>query len=199
MADWYGQGYDNIDDAAAAALMALSYQPHADLQEYIGVLVQDPITGKIYRSGFQTQGSNNTSSWTGYPGGKIIGIAHTHPTEHKGNRYPSTNFSVTDVNQARKIGEPSYVTTPSRAGPNADLKYTPETKDVASKPVPGQEFLAQFPIEEMLQQMARTNPMTAAYLQQKKAGGDLSPIAAAARVTEMLKMPQFDISAATAR
>lgn len=98
---------------------------------------------------------------------------------------------------------PSYITAmPAAANGSqlpADRRYQPDSREQARKPEPGQEFLAQFPIEEMLQQMARTNPMTAAYLQQKRAGGDLSPIAAAARVTEMMKMPTFNVSASAPR
>src|SRR5690554_6546080 len=94
----FGQGYEQIDDAAAAALMLLARQPRADKQEYMGLLVRDPETGLVYRTDFQTQGSRDSSAWTGFPGGQIVGLVHNHPAPRVGDRYPATHFSGTDVN-----------------------------------------------------------------------------------------------------
>lgn len=200
MAERFGKGYDNIDDAAAAALMALSFQPRVKNQEYMGLLVQDPVTGQIYRTGFQTEGKQMSSSWTGTPDGRVVGVAHNHPMPRAKDRYPHTNFSLADIDTATDLKVPSYIAAMQSVGPSQDRKFV-QTGGITGggAGAPGQEFLAQFPIDEMLQQMARTNPMTAAYLQQKRAGGDLSPIAAAARVTEMMKMPTFNVSASAPR
>jgi hypothetical protein len=169
MADRFGLGYDVADDAAAAALMALARQPRASEQEYMGMIVQDPSTGKFYRTGFQTDGSRTSSSWTGIPYGAPAGVVHNHPAARTGNRYPSTHFSMPDVDTARGMGVPSYITTPQQGAPiTAQRKYAPDRKTQAVAPQAGEEFLAQFPIEEFLQQIALTSPMMRAYLASKR-------------------------------
>lgn len=155
----YGRGYEHVDDAAAAALMALEFQPRVDGQEYMGLLVKDPETGLTYRTNFQTKGSRDSSEWTGYPDGKVVGVAHNHPAPRTGQNYPGTHLSVQDLNTARQMGVPSYVAAVAelkggRRAPASQVKYTPNTKTKATAPRAGEELLAQFPIEEFLQFIA---------------------------------------------
>lgn len=167
--DGYSFGYQHIDDAAAAALMALEYLPGVADQEYMALLVQDPKTGLITRTDAQTQGKRNESKWTGRPGGKLAGIVHSHPAQQTGDRYPATHFSAADVSAANATKAPIYLTAIAPKGQAADArKYSPRAshKDL---PRPGAEFLAQFPIEELLQHVAATrsreNPIAAAIIQ----------------------------------
>ena len=126
-----------------------------------------------------------------------VGVAHNHPQPRAKDRYPSDRFSAQDVTTASDMKVPSYIAAMQGVGPSQDRKFV-QTGGLGGMQQ-GEELLAQFPIEEMLQQMARTNPLTAAYLQQKRAQGDTNPIAAAARVSQMLQMPKFDVNAAAPR
>jgi hypothetical protein len=154
MSEKYGKGYDHLDDAAAAALMRLSVQPRWADQEYMGLLIKGE-DGKYYRTNFQTQGSRHSSEWTGYPGGQVAGVVHNHPASRSGNKYPSTHFSPEDINTARSMNVPSYVTTPQHLSIPAQVRHTPDRKTNATQPIAGEEFLAEFPWEEFKQHMMR--------------------------------------------
>ena len=152
----YGKGYDNVDDAAAAALMWLAHQPRNSNQEYMGLLFQDPTDQKYYRTEFQTEGKHDTSSYTGAPDGRIAGIVHNHPPQRAGDHYPSTDFSFTDAATAEANKVPSYIVGLGVSG-DADRKFVPkgdltpgQIKTLAQRlgGEHGQPFLAQFPIEE---------------------------------------------------
>lgn len=183
---FYGKGYDHVDDAAAAALMALNYQPRVGDQEYMGLLVEGP-DGKIYRSDFQTQARAHSSEWSGIPLGRPVGIVHNHPKQQIGDRYSSTYFSNQDANTAYALQAPSYIAAIQHNAPSADRKLdAPPHRTAGVKP--GNEFLAQFPIDEMLQQQARTNPLTAAYLAQRPGGARPFPD----RIPPLAQMPSFN-------
>jgi proteasome lid subunit RPN8/RPN11 len=159
MADKYGKGWDNLDDAAGAALYLLAQQPRAHEQEYMGLLFQDPKDGKYYRTGFQTQGRREQSSWTGSPEGRIAGVVHNHPQRKTGDVYPPNHFSDTDVKSADTYGENSYIVAaePNKPVPDQRL-YAPgrtRTYRPGSLRDPsglrhslGEEFLSEFPMDE---------------------------------------------------
>lgn len=153
----YGKQYDTLEDAAAAALFRLGRQPRVRDQEYMGLLFQDPDTGKYFRGEFKTSGKRNTVSAAFEPLGTLAGIVHTHPTDRHGDRVPNTYFSDTDIRTAEELGVPSFIAAmkkPSEGGwPSNDVRLTDERKTVQAlgmvhKTAPGEEFLAQFPWEE---------------------------------------------------
>lgn len=155
----FGGEYDNIDDAAAGALLVNEYQPNARKQEYMTLLVRDPRTGKIRREAFQTQGNEVSSQWSGYPQGQIVGIVHNHPAYREGKKYPGFFLSNQDLNTARQMQVPSYIAAmqPPGHGPADTRTYNPP-KGATSKlnvEIPGEQFLAQYPIEEMKMIMAQ--------------------------------------------
>jgi hypothetical protein len=161
----YGKGWDNIDDAAAAALMLLAHQPRVDNQEYMGLLVKG-ADGKYYRTALQTQGKRTASEWRGYPDGRLAGIVHNHPVEDEDNShgYGPQVFSDTDVNMARENNVPSYIAKMVAGGLPVESRYTPGVSGTFRAPGPGKrpvelaigdQFLAEFPWEEFKQHMMR--------------------------------------------
>jgi hypothetical protein len=160
----YGRPYDHIDDAAAAALFAIEQQPNVSMQEYMALLVRD-ADNKYRRSAFQTQNSKMTSSWTGIPDGTPVGTVHNHPRAEKGDRYPRTHFSDTDVGTARDNDERAYITAiDPKAAVNQQRVFDPDTTrtynaaDARERPQiqsAGDELLAQFPIDEQKLMIAR--------------------------------------------
>lgn len=178
----FGNAYDNLDDAAAAAMYMVARQPRVQGQEYMTLLVQGE-DGKIRREAFQTSGDPDHSSWAGRPSGKIVGVVHNHPANKVGDKYAGTNFSLQDMDTARSLGVPSYVAAmePSKTSSpkSQERKYRPDGPNAKAKTaVPGEQFLAQIPIDEMLEYMARSSPMTRAYLDRKKANA-ANPMVAA--------------------
>jgi hypothetical protein len=169
----YGKGYEHVDDAAAAALMLLERQPRAKDQEYMGLLVRDPETGLVYRTEFQTAGERHTSSWRGTPDHPVAGIVHNHPTMRPHDKTPHTEFSPADLGTAAQLGTPSYVTAMMPKGVARQVKLGRQRKTydmITDKKQTGvgEEFLAQFPIEEFMQYIARErrakNPIAAAII-----------------------------------
>lgn len=178
----FGKGYDNIDDAAAAALMALAFQPRVQGQEYMTVLVKDPQTGLYRREAFQTQGNSHASEWTGRPSGPLAGLVHSHPAPGVGDRYASTSFSAADVNTQRETQVPSYVAAMDfaphgKSQTSQDRKYSSTSRAKAAGPSAGEEFLAQFPIEELIAHIDRRNAFTQAAAATRKRGAN--PLTAA--------------------
>lgn len=188
----FGKGYDNIDDAAAAALTLIERQPRAEGAEYMALLVRDPNTGKIYRTDLQTQGKRGTSSWQGYPDGEIVGVVHNHPAPTRNDRYPATMFSGTDIGTATQLGGvPSYIAAmrDSGRGPRSDHRRLPkDTSPDRTSPIEGEQFLAQIPIDLIFQLMARDNPLLASILQNRQQQPNTN-VAQAAPATR-LPLPQ---------
>lgn len=183
MAERFGKGYDNVDDAAAAALRFIERQPQADQVEYAGLIYQDPSDGKFYRSGLRTSGQKGSvrgASWNDIPREWLRGMAHNHPVPGRESRFLNNEFSDTDAETATNLNIPSYVTGMQKQGPSQDRvlplegraarKMVPgsDLSGARRYSVPGQEFLAQIPIEEQLEAMARTSPMMRAYLAARK-------------------------------
>ena len=122
MAERFGKGYDNADDAAAAALMALNFQPRVADQEYMGLIYQDPSDGKFYRTNFQTQGQRGASEWRGSLEGKAAGLVHNHPMHSERSAYKSTDFSPADVGTAQSMKVPSFIRS---SDVNTERRYVP--------------------------------------------------------------------------
>lgn len=146
----FGGHYDTPEDAAAAALLAIEYAPRAANQEYMTLLVEDPTTKRIRREAMQTQGSATKSEWSGYPQGPIRGLVHNHPVPRQGARYRHTMFSQEDINSARLLQVPAYVAAMQEKGAASNRLYQPtRNRALATQPIEGEEFLAQYPIEEL--------------------------------------------------
>jgi hypothetical protein len=194
MAERFGKGYENVDDAAAAALRFIERQPQADQIEYLGLIYQDPSDGKFYRTGLRTSGQKGSvrgASFNDVPKEWLRGMVHNHPVPGRDSRFLNNEFSDTDAETATRLGIPTYVTGMQKQGLSQDrvlpLEGRAPRKQVPGSDlsgnrrysVPGQEFLAQIPIEEQLEAMARTSPMMRAYLAAKQRGTAPNPLTAA--------------------
>jgi hypothetical protein len=124
--------YDNLDNAAAAALWMLALEQDA----------QHEHMGALYASGqgfdrtptISSGGSEHVRGALTLPQkGSLRGLFHNHP----GPERSSEGFSEDDKAQARRLKVPSYISTPSGAW----RKFDP----IANKTT---EVLAEFPIEE---------------------------------------------------
>lgn len=154
------QGYEHIDDAAAAALYALGQMPHVARQEYMGLLLRDPQTGLIHTTDLQTDKQRDASSYRGpLNGRKIAGVVHSHPVQ-RGN----TEFSSADVGIATNLGVPSYIAAIQEKGGSKHVRYKPKPSHKGTSQ-PGEEFLAQLPIDVIVQHLNTRNPFVAALLQ----------------------------------
>jgi hypothetical protein len=130
-------GYENTDDAAAAALFRLSKAP----VEHMGLLYQ---TGDRFDH-TPTQSRNRQGEVKGrfnLPTGSLRALFHNHPTAGDAPNSPTTRqFSATDRAEAKRLGVPSYIS----AGDTL-RRYDPITGQST-------EVLAQYPIEEMKRQL----------------------------------------------
>lgn len=175
MADpFYGLGYDNLDDAAAAALAAIARQPRADEQEYLAALVQNPDTGKFFRSNIVTSGERSTVSSDAAAQmqvfkGTLRALAHVHPRPTNKGKFLNTNLSDADAATGTQFKVPMYLTAFPKSGnvttdkvlPVNDranpVGYTDPGTGKQRNYVPGNNFLAQFPIEELIQSIDQRN------------------------------------------
>lgn len=135
-------GYDAVDDAAAAALMRINAQPDVSRLEYIGLIYQDPKTGKFKFTDPQTMGARGeTKGAFRIPRGSLRGVIHSHT----GNDKQARLLSQDDVVQAKKYDVPSYI------GVGDSLlrwtgKLSRDGRNIMGKT---EEVLAQIPIEEL--------------------------------------------------
>lgn len=117
--------WDTADDAAAAALAKIREQKHAGSREYIGLIYQDPDTGKFLFTDPQTQSGRKSRGKAkgtfAIPKGSLAGIIHNHPGNP--NREDLASLSADDVAMARQLGVASYI----GVGDNL-LRWTGETR-----------------------------------------------------------------------
>jgi hypothetical protein len=151
-----GRGYETPDDAAMAALEVLRRLPNAEQQEYMALLMQNPSDGLFYRSPFATTGHRDRVDPVPIQTlGRPRGVVHNHPTQ---NSFEQTRrneqFSATDVRVAQQLEVPSFLEAykPNQnvgltRKINPDEVRTPRSRDTHFK---GEDFLAQFPIEEVI-------------------------------------------------
>lgn len=168
---YFGQPYDRIEDAAAAAAMLLQRQPRAEEIEYIALLLQNPETGKFFRSDFQTQYERNSANYSGgIPSGSLRGMIHNHPVPSRGAAHSHTKFTPTDVTNTAGRDLAGFLVPMEGPGKGGLLQLGKESRKMGRHrggPVEGEKVLAQIPIEELLQFHARRNPLMAAYLAQR--------------------------------
>jgi len=127
-----------LDDAAAAALLALAYAPI----EHIGLLYEQD--GQILATPAQTLNHNASAGGTfEIPKGSLRAIFHNHPARKKRRGGMASEnrdrmraeFSTDDILQAQRLGVPSYIA----AGPKL-RRYDPATGKT-------QDVLAEIPVE----------------------------------------------------
>lgn len=124
-----------LDDATAAALEALA----GESLEHIGLIYQD---GDGIRSTLPKSSAQNAKvkAHIIIPKGSLRALFHNHPVARRASRDLKAagggeNFSDEDKAQARKLGVPSYILTPT----GRVLKFDPVANVI-------HEVLAQFPV-----------------------------------------------------
>ena len=136
-----------LDDAAAAALYRVSKLPKADRAEFIGLLYDTPA-GVAFTE--PRGGANNANARGAFaiPAGSLLALYHNHPPVRDKRGFGvaggGEEFSPDDIRQAKHLGVPSYITTPS----GRLFRYDPATGRI-------EEVLALIPIQEMIMAMAR--------------------------------------------
>lgn len=133
-----------LDDAAAAALAFIDLNKPRSF-EHLGLLYEQ---GEAIRR-TDTRSSNDRESARGrfaVPSGSLRGLFHNHPLGPYENsrRTPRAQFSPDDVEQARALGVPSYISAGDRV-----MRYDPDTGA-------SEEVLAQFPMDEFRAYLMRT-------------------------------------------
>lgn len=128
---------DVLDDAAVAALYRIANEP----REHIGLLYEQG--GTIASTPTAATGASSAKGTFAIPAGSLRGLFHQHPENVKAargiqgqNQTARTDFSRDDINQAQKVGVPSYI-----AAGDLVKRYDPTTGETA-------EVLAQFPWDE---------------------------------------------------
>ncbi|MEX2125469.1 MAG: hypothetical protein WD795_16365 [Woeseia sp.] len=99
--------YDSIDDAAHAALMRISKLPEASKQEYIGLIYQDPKTGKyLFTDPIGSKSKDKARGTFAVPPGSLRALVHNHPGK---DADANGRFSTDDVRMSKQLGVPSYI------------------------------------------------------------------------------------------
>lgn len=131
---------DSLDNAAAAALWALMNAP----KERMGALYRDGETFGHTPTVTTGQGTH-VSGTLRVPPGSLAALFHNHPDVRPDNYNASTrqaggaeDFSPDDKAQARRLGVPSYIQTPSYAL----RRYDPKTGRT-------EEVLAEIPVDQI--------------------------------------------------
>lgn len=125
-----------LDDAAVAALWRLSSEPI----EHMSALYGDD--SNIQRSNSITADSNRSvRGKLLVPPGTLRALVHNHPLvkpkRDLRNAWGQDEFSPDDVEQAKRLGVPSYISAGDKV-----FRYDPSTETT-------QEALGQIPIEEI--------------------------------------------------
>lgn len=104
-------GFNTLEDAAAAARFVLVRKEEADSNEFIGLLFQDPDTGKFKFTDLHNQGKEAKAKGRfRIPKGSLRGIIHNHAAGFK-TIDDLKNLSNDDVHLARKLNVPSFIST----------------------------------------------------------------------------------------
>lgn len=121
-----------LDDVAIAALYHLLNAP----KEHMGALYKQ---GEGYQfTNTVDGGDSHVRGKLSVPPGSLAGLFHNHPGGKS-----SEDFSEDDKAQARRLGIPSYIQTPS----NKVKRFDPHTNIT-------EEVLGEFPIEELKKMIA---------------------------------------------
>lgn len=180
----FGKGYDTMEDAARATLEYIRSQPEPDKNEYAAGIWKDEETGKYYRTQLATSRSrghvsgeeigkviNNVPNLAG-----LRGMVHNHPSGPKAALFSQADLQqiqqiakqIRQVNENANIGsflegmeEGGAMGAFRRIRPEGDHK-TVRSKDMRDDSrqrtfsgVRGEEFLAQFPIDEFTSRLAK--------------------------------------------
>lgn len=103
-------GYDTADDAAAAALHAVQRLPGGQEYEHLGMVYQDPDTGRYFFTDPQSQGrAGQANGRFQVPQGGLRGMYHNHPANGAANAGPRDVFSLDDMAAVKRHKVPSYI------------------------------------------------------------------------------------------
>jgi hypothetical protein len=116
--------FDNMDDAAVAALWQFRHAP----REHVGVLYGDDFKSSPFSGGRE---STTRGSFT-IPQGSLRALAHNHPPSSQREK-----FSDDDKHMAKHRNVPSYI-----AAGDKTFRYDPSTGKT-------EEVLALFPMEHI--------------------------------------------------
>ena len=138
---------DQLDNAAAAALFMLGIT-HPTNIENMGALYSDNGGYSRTETVSTGQGAHVKGSLS-IPAGSLAGLFHNHP----GPQQSIESFSPDDLAMARRMGVPSYISTPS----GNVLRFDPKSNTT-------QPVLAEFPIEELVRHIEarRAKPLVQA-------------------------------------
>lgn len=159
-------GYDSLDDAAAAALYEVQQQKDSDKYEFLGLIYQDPDTGKYLFTEPQSRQQRAESSGTfSIPQGSLRGIYHNHPATEGTNKARRSTFSDADLDVIKQLNVPGFIGVGQdifRRDPGQKDKMRPvrsigvgidPSRPQRTKGV-GTEVLARIPIEEIIKHSA---------------------------------------------
>lgn len=128
--------YNDLDNAAAAALFMLARQQDVQRYEHIGLLYQDGE--KIGRTPTASRHEQEHVKGTfRIPSGSLRALFHNHPTPRGWLPSMTRQFSDEDKIQAQQVGVPSYIGTSE----HEVRRYDPTTGETT-------DVLAEFPIDE---------------------------------------------------
>lgn len=145
------QGFATVEDAVAAGLFVIDQTGRADKDEFIGLVFQDPDTGKFHFT--QPQGQNKSGKSEGtfkIPKGSARAIFHNHPElkDRKKQDRSRDQFSPGDIDLANSTGLLSFI------GFDNEIRVFDPSADMGRS---GEPVLARIPIGiiDALQQKRR--------------------------------------------
>lgn len=144
-------GYDSVQDAVAAALARVDEQDDAKTREYIGLIYQDPETGRYLFTDPHGQGRRTRAKASiKIPPGSARAIYHNHPRV-PGSPEERSFFSPDDIRMAAKLGIPSFIGVGSELFMWDPFNPGERTRSGLGN---GQPVLAQIPIDAFVRRRA---------------------------------------------
>lgn len=160
-------GYETLDDAAAAALYNVHHLPDADKFEYLGLLYQDPDTGRYHFTEPQSTGKRGKASGKfTIPPGSLRATYHNHPhVPGKTSEERRKLFSRADLRTIDELGVPGFISAgvevfrrdPGQEDdpkPVSNLRVGTNAFSRRMQVGQGTPVLAQIPLQEIIRRRA---------------------------------------------